>query len=285
VGPILGSSRRVLAIAGAAVAGALVVFLVLLFSGGDDDSGGLSPIAQAAERTARTPGARMEFTATMSGPGIADPVEIEGSGVYNGVNQRSRMVMHMSNAPSLGEVTFTTVGEGLVIYQRSDVFESELPEGKHWLKMDLSELAGDPTTATGAGLDEQLRQLEAVSDDVRKVGAEQVRGAPTDHYAATIDLERQVEQARDDGLDEAADLMEASIEDTGVSESPVEVWIDEDGLLRRMSMELALPTPAGTATMKTTEEIYDFGIKPAIDLPPEEQVIDAAELIQDSIWG
>ena len=85
------------------------------------------------------------------------------------------------------------------------------------------------------------------------------------------------EQAPED----ARASFERIIELVGVSEVPFDVWIDDDGLARRMKYEQPLPTTNGAkGSMTTTMEMYDFGVEVNVEPPPDDQVTDIQELIQ-----
>jgi hypothetical protein len=276
--------------AGVVVAAVSAVVFFAPGTGNDESEGPFAPIAQAAERTTRVPGARIELAATLEAPANQGTIEMRGHGAYNGETDRSRFVMRVAEgAPLQGasvpaeDLTTTQVTEGLVVYLRMPAFEGELPEGKTWMKMDLGELVGEAAVGTAGGPQQQFRQLRAVSSDARRIGVERVRGVQAVHYAATIDMRREVDRLRQEGEDEGADLVEALIEAEGTHETPVEVWVDDRGYVRRMITEFSFATVAGEgATMRMREDLYDFGVKPKISLPSEEDVFDGTELAQDA---
>jgi hypothetical protein len=61
---------------------------------------------------------------------------------------------------------------------------------------------------------------------------------------------------------------------------PVEAWLDDGGLVRRMRMVMDLPTAAGAPTVKMdlTMEFFDFGIAPNVDLLHPSETFDATPL-------
>lgn len=256
------------------------VILVLVFSGGGDESEApFAPIAQAAERTARIPGARVEVQGTLDLPGRSLTITMHGQGAYNGKTDRGTLRLRVDYPGTSQDFTSHQVSDGLVTYLRMPAFEGELPEGKNWLKLDFSEYAANATLGTGGDPRQQLRQLRAVSSDAQRVGEESVRGLPTLHYSATIDPQRAAEELREAGADEAADDLEA----LGY-ESPVDVWIDKKGNVRRLVSITSFAALTGeSSTMTMREELYDFGVKPRISLPPEDEVFDGTELSQEAL--
>ena len=60
------------------------------------------------------------------------------------------------------------------------------------------------------------------------------------------------------------------------STSFIEVWIDEDGLTRRMRYQQTMPD---RSTMDLTQEYYDFGVEVEVSAPPDDEVFDVTDLM------
>lgn len=278
-----------------AIAGSAVLLVLAFWPRGGD--GGLeapgtpfaSEIAEAAERTAALPGSRISFTGSVGSPQIPGGMTMRGSGEFNGQTQRGRLEMTAS-APGIpgGGFSMTQVSDGFTFFMTSPLLGGMLPDGKSWLKLDLGDTFGSGgSAALGTGVDpaQQLDSLRAVSDAVSDLGTERVRGVVTHRYSATISLERQLDLLRDEGEDEAADALEKLSEAGGAAafQAPVEVWIDEQGLVRRQAMSIpfgALGGAGAGAQASMTMELFDFGAKPDIALPPESEVLDATDLAE-----
>lgn len=274
---------------------------LLLVAGGaflaldDGDDGGLpglTPLAQAAERTAEYPGARMTIEGGLEVPGSGAVLTMEGEGEYNGKTGLSHIKIGTDLPPAAaaqvpgGRFEVEQVGETrpgtVVMYMRSAAF-GELPGGAEWMKLDLSEQVG----AQMQSLDprDQLKMLRS-SEDFEELGAERVRGVPTTHYKATVDQGDEVERLRDEGEDSAADFLEKVIDaNDGVDTVGVEAWVARDKTIRRLKMEVPFSlgtSPAGTSMLMTLE-LYDFGIEPDIELPSESEVFDATEIAREGL--
>ena len=258
----------------------IAVALFVLLRGGSS-GGGLTPIAAAAERTAAVPGARFSGTGSVSADGLNMTMSVRGS--YSGATNRSEMTMDVQapQAPQIAEMMnpFVGIQDGVVMYLSSPMLSVGLPDGKTWMKMDLSEFAGNEleSSASSAGSVDAttvLGQLEAVSDGARVVGKEKVRGAVTTRFSATIDPQRQADQLREAGNDAGAELIE---EQGGMSQ--VEVWIDRKGLVRRTAMSVPYEVMGGPgASMALTMDFYGFGVNPEIEIPSDDVAFDATEL-------
>lgn len=276
-----------------------LVALLLLAGGaflilGDGDDGGLSltPLAQAAERTAEYPGARMALEGGLEIPGSGAALTMEGQGEYNGKTGLSRITMGTDLPPEAaaqvpgGRFEVEQVAEArpgtVVMYMRSAAF-GRLPGGAEWMKIDLSEEAGAQMQSFDPR--DQLKMLRS-SEDFEKLGTERVRGVPTTHYKATVDQGDEVERLRDEGEDTAADALETVIKaNDGEDTVGVEAWVARDKTIRRLEMEVPFSlgtAPAGTSMLMTLE-LYDFGIEPHIELPSESDVFDASDIAREEL--
>jgi hypothetical protein len=173
----------------------------------------------------------------------------------------------------------------LVIYMRfPPEIQAQVPGGKSWVKVDLEALGEQLGIDLGAVMQfsqsdptQSLQYLRGASDDFEEVGSEPVRGVDTTHYRGTIDLRKATEHLPED----ARDSIERVVELTGVGKLPFDVWIDDDGLARRVKYEQPLPATGGEdASMELTMEFFDFGVDVDVAPPPAEGVIDMQELIQ-----
>ncbi len=269
-------NRLKLLIAGAvAVTAGFVAYT--LFLGPDEGPEGLNPIAQAAERTAAIPGSRMSMTADASFPQLGARMVMSGSGVTNGRTDRGRIEMngHYEGGPAqLPDFSMVGVNEGYTMYMSSSLFSAALPAGKSWIKLESTSEEIEQASFSNVDPTQQLDSLRGVTDDFTTVGPERVRGVVTTHYQATIDYRLYADALREEGLDDAAEQVESTLD--GIESSPVDVWIDDEQRIRRMDLSIAMPEGAGEMTVSL--EVYDFGISPRIDLPSASEVIDAQEL-------
>jgi hypothetical protein len=244
----------------------------------------LNPIATAAERTAGYAGVRTSIRATADYPEVAARLTMSGNGAYNGRTERSRFEItgHIEGGPpGVPEIEMVGVSEGLTDYLSSPLLTPALPDGKTWMKVSLGE-EFEQSSLAQTDPSRQLDALRAVSDGFRTVGPESVRDVLTTHYTATLDFGRYADILRDEGLDEAAEQVEAEAELIG--DVPVSVWIDKGERVRRFDMTLPMESPGMPRTeLAMSFEMYDFGVHPRIDLPPADAVVDATELTEQHL--
>jgi hypothetical protein len=274
------SSRRLFRRAAAGLA-ILVVALVVVFAwqqGGDSDGGGpLNAIAAAAERTQSEPGGRTSLRTVISSPTRSESFTISGPGAFD-AEGRSRAILRFRRPESDELVEMQMVGSEDAIYMSSDLFGS-LPGGDKWMGLDLSSLQGSeaPVPTDGDAMGE-LALLEAVADDVQKLGQEDVRGLSTTRYRGKVDNSERAEQLQEEGAEELASEIE---------EGPplqIEVWIDADGLVRRMRY-VKVEREKGDEKATTTDmrvDFFDFGVEPEIELPDSSEVFDATAIAREA---
>jgi hypothetical protein len=145
--------------------------------------------------------------------------------------------------------------------------------GRAAVEVDMSDAAGPPGAAVsnGAGLvapgdwvraDRAAFAARAASSDAarllldpfgpfavvgdaiggaRVVGHDVIRGSPATHLATSAEL--------------------------GAGATPIEAWIDADGVIRRLEVRLATPATDGPGAVVTTIELYDIGAAVDIAVP------------------
>lgn len=270
------------------ITAALVVLLLGLLPGCAQQASAQERIAQAPTATQEEQSARLFMEMVMTGGEQDVTMTAEGAADFDG----QRMTMTLSMGEELAEAGF---GEMRMITQGTTVY-MEMPNAKEmglptaWVKMDLQDMAGmqgmgelqqmssDPTKG--------MEMLRGVSDDVTEVGSEDVRGEPTTHYRATIDLEK----ARDQAPEAARPFMQQQIDVLGTTTMPMEVWIDEAGRLRRQRVDLDMTkatagTPGAPTKMSMTFEMFDFGAPVDAEPPPADEVTDFAEMQGGGLGG
>jgi len=248
------------------------------------DTISFDPVAKAATKTAESSSARVAFRASMNMEGVG-AMSFSGSGVFDGRTKSAALDMNFTLPPGAqaqlgGNPTMQLIldgRDGAVMYMRSPLFKT-LPADT-WVKMDLRKLADKAGVDLGAFMNsnqadpmQQLRMLTA-SADSKVVNYDRVRGVLTTHYAFQIDLERLAKDSKD--MRKSLDLIKKM---TGVTSFPAEAWIDSQGRVRRMKVDISMGTQLGpNMTMTLTEDLYNFGVKANIQAPTG-RVVDVSAL-------
>jgi hypothetical protein len=175
------------------------------------------------------------------------------------------------------------IQDGTRIFLSTPLLEPALPKGKTWISGDLAELGREQGVDLGqlgafgqSDPRESLDILRGVTGDLEEAGRETVRGVETTRYRATLDVPKVIAQL---GKGADADLVGGlvdQVKQAGLLDIPVEVWVDDDLLLRRLDLRYS---PAqGGADARFSMELYDYGRQVDVTPPPAAQVADVSEL-------
>ena len=235
----------------------------------------------AAARTAR-----IDLQMKMSGDSMGS-FDVTGEGLTDFASGNTDMTMRFDGpiGMEMGDGFEIRGVDGTVYMRMPAALQIPLTEDKPWIAVDVPSDSNSFTSpfALGSQTDptKALAYLEKVSNDVRAVGSEQVRGVDTTHYTATLDLGKAIDADNSvlppgvrDNMKELAGLF---------GDIPADVWIDGDGRLRRMTLQLDLgemfrgldpSAAAGSDHFVITEtvDLFDFGTPVHVEAPPADQV-------------
>jgi hypothetical protein len=301
-----------------AASAALLAVLAAGCGGSEVAAPQLSSFTNVAQKSSSADSARFSLEADVKVPVLDKKLALSAEGGFDTAAKRSQLSVDLSSVAELlksfgsgmgGTVTgdlgspedwkLEVIQDGDVAYVHFPPLAKELPDGKSWVKGDaktLSSAGGSEMQQFGslAGTDPRdvFGLLKAVSGSIEAVGMDEIRGVETSHYKATIDttkVEKLVPEAQRKTLDGLGAAGSATI--------PIDVWIDADQQIRKLSIDLgaieqepAATGPSGASgnplfsggTMKVEGsvvfEVYDYGKALDLELPPADQVADAATL-------
>jgi hypothetical protein len=119
-------------------------------------------------------------------------------------------------------------------------------DGVHWSRSRAREVEQSSPARSPESL---LATLRAATHETDRIGEEDVRGAPAVRYRLAVFCE------------------EAGIDDCPGETETVDVWIDDEGLLRRLSGE--------QSALTWDVELFDFGATLEIEPPPADEIAPA----------
>ena len=134
---------------------------------------------------------------------------------------------------------------------------------------------GDP--GGPRGVNDPLWPLDALfgARDAVEIGTESVRGVSATHYRLTIDLAR-ADAALPAGVTVPAGPYRR------LSQIPAEVWLDADGLARRIAV-MSDPTAGdGGTPMWSILELWDFGVLADITPPAPGEVVSPRDAYSEA---
>ena len=265
----------------------------------------LTSFTSASKASAAADSAKFELTFSMTMPLSEKPLEFKADGGFDKPADRARFAFDLSSLVELfkglgqsfgGKVTgdmgdpadwkLDAIKDGDLVYLHFPLIADQLPAGKTWVKGDVKDLSGADAGQLSqfgsfAGTDPRdvFGMLEAVSGSIESVGTDEIRGVETSHYRATIDVSKleqlvPAEQRQSlGGIDQAA-------AQAGLTGIPIEIWIDGDQQVRKLTFEIDAKQPGTSQHVKASfdVELYDYGKPLEITLPPADQVVDAKTL-------
>lgn len=244
-----------------------------------ETSSELTPVTvlrKAAEATAAHDTYRLHMVMSADGASITDMTMVTSA---DGSVQKSTI-----NMEPLGQITMLTI-DGVMYYQFPD-----LPAGKEWVRMDSDEMMGTTGIDPNALSDQNsnvLAMLENLSSDIEVVGEEKIEGMTSTHYRYKFDVRSMVDKALTSGglTGEAA-----ASADMFADSSEMNVWVGEDGLIRRMAYELDLsgagakiPSANMPGTFGYEMTFSDYGAALEVTAPDPGTTISMSEYIAASM--
>lgn len=255
---------------------------VVLSEGSFEGTGGAVFLREAAAATAEVTSQKMTITMTTSGIPEAGDVVMSYEGAFDNAARQGHMVIDMGGSLGAfgeGMGRMEMVIDGDTIYVRSDLF-SAVAGDKPWVSMTEEGLGetggvdvqGDPT--------QFLEFLEGVGEELEELGREDQRGVSTTHVRTEIDMAKLMADASVEDRAGYEQSLEGLGGAAGAFESiPVDVWIDDDGYVRRLTMTFATDLEPGGAgggasdlVMSMDIELYGFNEPVEVPIPDPSEV-------------
>jgi hypothetical protein len=254
-------------------------------------------LRQVADKTLAQGTAHVTFTMDMQIQGQS--VSMPGEGDIDAEHHLARMSFNLASlASSFGDAPdevkdafdqdVEVVMSGSVMYMKFPLFASALgADGKEWVKFDLAakneglgELLGGSGGGFGTDPSNFLSYLRGAGK-VEEVGQEDVNGAATTHFSGSYTLREALDAAPESARSALEDALSDLPSGTDTREMPYDVWIGDDGLVRRMTMTFEVPgsgsAGGGLATM--TMDFSDYGEDVDITVPSDDEATDLGDLL------
>jgi len=240
-------------------------------------------IADAAGKTAAAGSARVATEVRVADPGRGQ-TRFSGKGAFDFEQRKGEMTLRLVEGEegAFGGRSKAVFVDTSVYYQLPP---GALGGGKSWIRLDLQNIAdasgidfGPLVQGSQADPSQYLLWLSALGPGVTKIGEEEIRGVPTSRYRAVVDLNLLESQAPPGKEAEWSAYVQTLRDRIGLDFVPVEVWVDDDGLIRRLYHEYGFAAE-GTSAVVTTE-LFDFGADVNVKAPPPGQVAALDDLIR-----
>ncbi|WP_205696128.1 hypothetical protein [Conexibacter sp. SYSU D00693] len=267
---------------------------------GDEAPGGVD-VAQAATQTKAKGTARFALDVRASGLGLPGALRFEGEGVTS--LDRPAMDFSADIGKTLSSIGLPVgdaqirlkLADGQLYVQPKGVRGLDIPNGKSWVGLDIAQLA-DALGLDGKGLTsgfsvDPAGQLQALTKakGLKEAGEEDVAGATTTHFTGTLKLRDLIAALPADQREQAQKALDQLAKQgagTGFSADtaiPTELWVDDQGVLRRMRQTLKTPSAQGVPAgeFRVQYELSDFGAKLDTSPPPASDRYDATDDLND----
>ena len=201
-----------------------------------------------------------------------------------------------------GDLTMEMVTDGSTLYMRAPYFATiadllletgaspddlgpvgDLADlGDRWGRIDLAEMSPSQVAgAAGAQSSDPRAFLDVVTrgTDVHELGSETIEGVETRGLGATVTYGDMIEAqgmdaddvreqmtpgAATPGGDEFDDVFDATLEAMFAMEMPVEVWVDGDDRVRRISLDMDMTEVLGVVAAEADEDPGDGALSMAM---------------------
>jgi hypothetical protein len=263
------------------------MLLALAMAACGSSSSNTGVVVKAATNTARAAGYRLAGTISIVTAGTRAATTAMGlAGTFNRSTSRARLLtVGLANGHRF-EISELVSPEAVYMGASALPGGSRLTGGKSWLKLNLSGgvgAVGVSSLPTSSDPTQFIDYLRAVSSATSSKGFDLVRGVQSAHYHATVDLDRYpglVPQARRAAIQHSVTTLETAL---GSHTLPVDVWLDQYGLIRRLRVVLVECVGRTHFTFTMNLDLYSFGVQPSPSLPSSRSVYDLTPLITKAL--
>lgn len=266
--------RRLLILGAIAAVGVVALGLVAVLA---VSSNPLSRLGNAADATIGAGTARTEVSTTLLGLPFAP--ELDAVLVVGELDLEAQQASMVRTLPAIDRLPM--VGRFLddaveLRYDGGDAYAAlPLSADRRWVRVTgAAARAAEPAPAPG--LSNPLivvEVLRSVVGEPEEVGIEAIRGVETTHFTAVVDLDRATIGLPERSQQVVRDLIRLR----GSGDMPIEVWLDADDRVRRITTEVDADFGIRLG-LRTTVELFDLG-EPVDTAPPgDDELIDVTDI-------
>ncbi|HEY0804605.1 MAG TPA: hypothetical protein VGD84_06060, partial [Pseudonocardiaceae bacterium] len=208
-------------------------------------------VAAAYQKTVSAGSAKIA-TSTQVGVG-QQSMPLTASGVIDFADHGADLTENLPGGQGTGETRFL----GGVLYERlPSPLVTQISHGKPWISLDVGALSQQGNgsvrqliTDSPADPSAVLAYLRGAGDQVNVIGPDTVDGTPTTHYTVLINLDKAA-AGQSTAAQNAVHTLEQQL---GSHTLPAQVWIDDQGRLRKFAINTTMSGAApGASTTPTS---------------------------------
>jgi hypothetical protein len=243
-------------------------------------------LVHAADLSTSEAGYKMSMTEHAAAGGTQ--IDATGSGVWDAKDHEASILMNMTIAGQTLPIQMVFAND-TIYEQLPSQYANQMPGGKPWLSFNLNELAkyaklpsmSSLTNSGSSGNPSQyLEYLKAAGKSVQDLGQETVAGVQTTHYRAALNLSELPDTVPASDRQAARHLATALKNRFKASYSPIDVWVDQADLVRKIQMSLSETVNGHAISVTLIEEIDSYGAEPPPTIPSSSQTSDLVSLLK-----
>jgi hypothetical protein len=218
-------------------------------------------------------------------------LDVRATGTYDAKTGRYRLAVRFPKLPRPGDPGATSIElprrydvivDSGTVYVRARSLGARFDTRRPWLKAD---------TATADPLATQLlltrwapydpvaivQTLRGIAGDLKEIGTETIDGTKQTHFRGTLDIAAAVRTVPPEAVARVTATADELRARFGVTTFPVDLWVDDDGLIRRVRFALAVDSRIGTRSptaVTFTVDLSKVDAPTTVAPPPAERVAD-----------
>ena len=231
---------------------------------------------------------KVSFSIAVDSDQLANEITIPGSGEFDYAGKEGRLTLDygavLSAAGQSGNGEMEVLTKGDMYYLKWPLFSTAVGASTPWISFDISKL--DQITGFDTSSLRQVNQGDPsqtlvylrAAGTVEDHGAEDVAGVSTTKYHAVIDLDKVPGLAPAAQRASVRSSINSMKEQYGITELPMDAWIDANGLPRKLFYEIAAKVQGQDVKSSMTMNLSDYGVDVKVQPPPPSQVTDLASI-------
>lgn len=259
-------------------------------------------IVRAAQITEARGGVHIVYEGTMKSDQIPDDISFRSEGNEDRRARAAEYDVDLSEFAALDDslgaaddLRARSIKRGAVQWVRLPALDELVTSlgfpDESWIEMDLRQQR-ESSSEVGAAIAQmneqdpgQVLDYVHVAEATERVGEETVAGMPVTHYRGKVVLAEVVRELPADERPATRAGVERVRRATGEDELPIDVWIDEDALIRRIRLHYDFERNPETGAefqlqLEVTADLSGFGVRVDPRVPRGAEVVKVTELVE-----
>jgi hypothetical protein len=269
--------------------GAIAAALLVTGCGGSSSSGKARRVNIVRAAYVSSSVAGYQIALKLTGNAAGQTINATGTGAFDQASHAGWLTMNMS-LPALGgenlQIDAVILGNDFYLKLPASLAR-EIPGGKPWLDLNLSELGKDVgiqgvsslADNPGGNPTQFLQFLRAASTgSVRTLGQRTIDRLTTTGFRATLDLSKVVDTLPASQQQNASSAIASLERLTGLNYLPIEAWVDSSDHVRRIVVSETGHVEGQPFSENVQLDFVKYGPEPVPPAPPADEVTNLMSL-------